>query len=69
VQGVGFGVATAAGVDGRWALVAASVATAALSIGKEVRDRRRGGRFSGRDLAWDALGGALWGVLVARSGR
>lgn len=69
VQGTGFGVATAAGVDGRPALVAASVATAVVSLGKEVHDRRRGGRFSARDLAWDALGGALWGVLVARSGR
>ena len=69
VQGTGFGVATAAGMDGRSALVAASVATAVVGLGKEVHDRRRGGRFSARDLAWDALGGALWGVLVARSGR
>lgn len=69
VQGTSFGVATAAGVDGRPALVAASVATAVVSVAKEVHDRRRGGRFSARDLAWDALGGALWGVLVARSGR
>jgi hypothetical protein len=40
-----------------------------VSIGKEVHDRRRGGRVSGRDLAWDAAGGALWGVLLARCGR
>lgn len=69
VQGVGFGAATAAGVRGRPALIAASVATTAVAVGKEWRDRRRGGRFSVRDLAWDAVGGALWGVLVARSGR
>ncbi len=69
VQGTAFGVATAAGVEGRPALVAASVATAVASVGKEVHDRRRGGRFSARDLAWDALGGTLWGVLLARSGR
>lgn len=69
VQGTAFGVATAVGVEGRPALVAASLATAVVSVGKEVHDRRRGGRFSARDLAWDALGGALWGVLVARSGR
>ena len=69
VQGTAFGVATAAGVEGRPALVAASIATAVVSVGKEVHDRRRGGRFSARDLAWDALGGTLWGVLVARSGR
>lgn len=68
-QGVGFGAATAAGVRGRPALVAASAVTAAVAVGKEWHDRRRGGRFSVRDLAWDALGGALWGALVARSGR
>ena len=69
VQGTAFGVATAVGAGGRSALVAASLATAAVSVGMEVHDRRRGGRFSARDLAWDALGGTLWGVLVARSGR
>ena len=69
VQGTGFGVATAAGMHGRSALLTASVVTAVVGLGKEVHDRRRGGRFSARDLAWDALGGALWGVLVARSGR
>ncbi|MGZ8379576.1 MAG: hypothetical protein ACXW0Z_20310 [Gemmatirosa sp.] len=68
-QGTAFGVATAVGVRGRPALVTASAATAAVSLGKEIVDRRRGGRFSVRDLAWDAAGAALWGVLVARSGR
>ncbi len=69
VQGTAFGVATAAGARSRPALVAATATAAALSLGKEVADRRRGGRFSVRDLAWDAAGAALWGVLVARSGR
>jgi uncharacterized protein YfiM (DUF2279 family) len=69
VQGVAFGVATTAGARQRSALVAASAVTGLVSIGKEVHDRRRGGRVSGRDLAWDAAGGALWGVLLARSGR
>jgi uncharacterized protein YfiM (DUF2279 family) len=69
VQGAAFGAATTAGVRQRSALVSASAVTAVVSIGKEVHDRRRGGRVSGRDLAWDAAGGALWGVLLARSGR
>ena len=69
VQGSGFGLATAAGVRRRPALLSASVATAAVSLAKEWHDRRRGGVFSARDLVWDAAGAALWGVLVARSGR
>lgn len=68
-QGTAFGVATAAGARGRPALVSASAAAAVLSLGKELVDRRRGGRFSVRDLAWDAAGAALCGVLLARSGR
>ena len=69
IQGVTFGSATAAGVRQAPALAAASVVTAAASVGKEVHDRRRGGRVSGRDLVWDAAGAALYGVLLARSGR
>lgn len=69
VQGVAFGSATTVGVRGRPALMTASALTAVVSIGKEVHDRRRGGRVSGRDLVWDAAGAALHGVLLARSGR
>ncbi|HVZ77929.1 MAG TPA: hypothetical protein VG818_08110 [Gemmatimonadaceae bacterium] len=43
-------------------LFAASVATAAAGIGKEVMDRRGGGEFSLRDLAWDAVGGVTMGI-------
>jgi hypothetical protein len=50
-------------------MVSASAVTAVVSVGKELRDRRRGGRASGRDLVWDAAGAALWGALLARSGR
>ena len=69
VQGTGFGVATAAGMDGRSALVAASVATAVVGLGKEVHDRRRGGRFSARDLAWDAAGAGAATLLLRRTSR
>jgi putative lipoprotein len=69
VQGSAFGAATAAGAERRPALVTASAVTALVSLGKEWHDRRRGGVFSGRDLAWDAAGAVLWGALVARSGR
>ncbi len=38
------------------ALWGATAVTAAVSVGKEVVDHQRGGRFSVRDLAWDAGG-------------
>jgi uncharacterized protein YfiM (DUF2279 family) len=37
---------------------------AAGSVGKEVLDRRRGSRFSYRDLAWDGAGIILASVLM-----
>ncbi len=69
VQGAAFGGATAVGMRQRSAQLSASAVTAVVSVGKEVHDRRGGGRLSGRDLVWDAAGAALYGVLLARSGR
>jgi uncharacterized protein YfiM (DUF2279 family) len=69
VQGTTFGAVTAAGARRGPAMGSASAVTAVVSVGKELRDRRRGGRASGRDLVWDAAGAALWGALLARSGR
>lgn len=47
--------------DADTALAIALPVTAAFGIAKEVVDRRRGGPFSFRDLAADALGaGAAW---------
>ena len=69
VQGTAFGSATAVGMRQGPAQLSASAVTALVSVGKEVHDRRRGGRVSGRDLVWDAAGAALYGVLLARSGR
>lgn len=48
---------------------AAAAATAiALGLAKEIADRRKGGPFSLRDLAWDAAGVAL-GLTLSRSIR
>jgi uncharacterized protein YfiM (DUF2279 family) len=66
-QSVGFAVAVRAGAGRSGALSIASAATAAVSLAKEARDRRAGGRFSGRDLVWDALGAAAYSTLLARS--
>ena len=47
--------------------IAAAVA-GIVGIGKEVHDRRKGGSFSVRDLAWDAAG-IIAGVLVTSQAR
>jgi len=67
VQSVGFSVAVRAGADRSRGLALASGVTAVVSITKEVRDRRAGGRFSARDLVWDALGAAVYSSLLARA--
>jgi len=51
-----FGAATAAGGDADVSLGIAIPVAAVLGVGKEVHDRRRGQRFSVRDLVADALG-------------
>ncbi len=48
----------------RAALWQASMVTTAASLGKEIVDQRRGGRFSGRDLAWDAGGAGAATVAI-----
>lgn len=65
VQSASFATLQAAGADRDAALAGASVTTAAVGVGKELFDRRRGGPFSVRDLTWDAAGaGAATLVLV-----
>ena len=40
-----------------------------ISVGKEVSDRRAGGDFSMKDLAWDAFGIAAASALLSRTAR
>ena len=52
-----------------WLVVGATVVTSAVSVGKEIHDRRTGGTLSVKDLTWDA-GGLLAGesaCSIARS--
>ena len=56
VQSVSFSAIRAAGVSRGGSLAGASAATAAVSIGKELYDRRSGGTASWKDLTWDAAG-------------
>jgi hypothetical protein len=38
-------------------------------VAKEVHDRRAGGRFSVRDLAWDAAGIAAASAMLSHTAR
>lgn len=64
IQSASFSVLRANGMDYRSAAVTASGTTLGVGLLKELRDRRRGGRFSWRDLAADALGGTAGAVAV-----
>lgn len=68
-QSVGYAGLQAAGADRTTALAGATLMTATVAIGKEVADRRGGGAFSGRDLAWDAAGAAAATVLLLHTER
>jgi uncharacterized protein YfiM (DUF2279 family) len=69
VYAVGFSGARLAGLDRRSALAVATGPVVVVSLGKEARDRRAGGRFSVRDLAADALGAAAYAALLARTAK
>jgi putative lipoprotein len=69
VQSMGYGTLRAAGARHDLALAGASGATAAVSVAKEVHDRRTKGLFSGRDLVWDAAGAGAATLLVQHRGR
>jgi hypothetical protein len=60
-----FGGARATRIDSGAGLALAGVAGVIAGIGKEVSDRGRGGPFSFRDLAWDAVGIAAALALAA----
>lgn len=61
-----FGFVDAAGLDWPEAGVAAGVVAGGAGVWKEFSDRRRGERFSRKDLVWDALG---VGVALLLAGR
>ena len=67
VQSASFSAARALGASNSSAQTFAGVTTAAIGIGREVHDRRRGRIFSVRDLAWDAAGGVAAAALLRRT--
>jgi putative lipoprotein len=68
-QSLGYGALRGAGVSHGAALAGASVATASLGVGKELRDRRVKGELSFRDLTWDAAGAGSMTLLLAHTAR
>jgi uncharacterized protein YfiM (DUF2279 family) len=69
VQSAAYGSLRGTGMTHGSALAGASLATAAVGVGKELRDRRVKGEFSVRDLTWDAAGAASMTALLSRTAR
>ena len=67
VQSMAYSSIRAAGASHGASIVAASLVTAGVSVGKEVLDGHTGGTRSGRDLLWDAAGAAAATFLLQRS--
>jgi putative lipoprotein len=55
-QSIAFSGLQYAGASHDAALAGSLAAGATLGVGRELHDRRVGGRLSGRDLVWDAAG-------------
>lgn len=69
VQSLAYAVLHRDDTSRRGALWQATAVTAAASLGKEYVDHRRGGRFSVRDLAWDAGGAGAASIAIIRWSR
>jgi putative lipoprotein len=69
IESVAFAGAEAAGARRSSSLPAALSVVAAISIGREVHDRRTKGLFSVRDLAFDALGATAAFFLLRHTQR
>lgn len=69
IQSASYAALRAADVKHGGAIGGASTVTAGFGIGKELHDRRRGAKFSVRDLVWDGLGAGAASLLLARAER
>ena len=69
VQSVSFSTLRATGLRSGASLVGASTVTAVVGIGKELRDSKRAGDPSAKDLVWDVAGAASASLLLHRTER
>ncbi len=69
VQSMSYGSLRGTGLSHGAALAGASVTTAAIGVGKELRDLRVKGEFSARDLSWDAAGAGTMTMLLSKTAR
>jgi uncharacterized protein YfiM (DUF2279 family) len=67
VQSASYSLARAANLGHGPALGAATGATAAAAISKELWDRKRGAGFDRLDLVWDAFGAGAATLLLVRT--
>jgi uncharacterized protein YfiM (DUF2279 family) len=67
VQSASFGALRAAGVNRQNSIIAASAASTAVAIGKELRDRGGRGDPSPRDAAWTMAGAAAISPILLRT--
>jgi|KBSSwiStaDraftv2_1062776.scaffolds.fasta_scaffold1567472_2 uncharacterized protein YfiM (DUF2279 family) len=68
-QSVAYSTLQAAKADHGGAMAGAWAVTAAVSVAKELHDRRTTGLFSVRDLVWDAAGAGAATLLLEHSVR
>jgi len=66
-QSVAYSTLRAVGTGRDASLVAASAATATVSVAKELHDRPRPEGFSVRDLVWDAAGAGAATLILYRT--
>jgi uncharacterized protein YfiM (DUF2279 family) len=69
VESMTFAGLQAAGANRSPARTAAISATAIVSLGREIHDRKTKGLFSFRDLLWDTIGATAGLILINKTQR
>jgi len=69
IQSTSYAAFRAAGARNGPALAGASLVTLSFGVGKETHDKKAGGPFSPKDIAWDVLGAIAASALVSHTHR
>lgn len=67
VQSAAYSLARSAGASRSSSQAVAGATSLTVGVAKEVRDKKKGSRFSVPDLAWDAAGAASMAALLNRA--